>query len=91
MRTPEGWRALREGDVSFPVGERGAHQFLNRTDAPVRLPVQLVPESADRTRIELEHRNLARHGEDWERTRGAVGGEGGWPGCLRRFAERLAA
>jgi uncharacterized cupin superfamily protein len=38
MRTPEGWQELREGDlVAFPVGERGAHQFLNRTDAPVRL------------------------------------------------------
>jgi len=38
MRTPEGWRELREGDlVSFPVGERGSHQFLNRTDAPVRI------------------------------------------------------
>jgi uncharacterized cupin superfamily protein len=38
MRTPEGWQELREGGlVAFPVGERGAHQFLNRTDAPVRL------------------------------------------------------
>jgi uncharacterized cupin superfamily protein len=38
MRTPEGWRDGREGDlVSFPVGEGGAHQFLNRTDAPARL------------------------------------------------------
>ena len=38
MRTPEGWRELCEGEVvAFPAGERGAHQFLNRTEALVRL------------------------------------------------------
>ncbi|HEX8645634.1 MAG TPA: cupin domain-containing protein [Thermoleophilaceae bacterium] len=37
LRTPEGWRELREGDVvGFPVGEAGAHQVVNRTDATVR-------------------------------------------------------
>ncbi len=37
MRTPEGWRDLEEGEVvAFPVGERGAHQIVNRTEAPVR-------------------------------------------------------
>jgi uncharacterized cupin superfamily protein len=37
MRTPQGWRDLAEGEaVSFPVGERGAHQLVNRTDEQVR-------------------------------------------------------
>jgi uncharacterized cupin superfamily protein len=37
LRTPGGTRALREGDVaSFPAGEAGAHQLVNRTDAPAR-------------------------------------------------------
>lgn len=37
LRTPDGWRQLAEGDlVSFPRGERGAHQIVNRTDRPVR-------------------------------------------------------
>lgn len=40
LRTPEGWRDLREGDVvSFPVGPAGAHQLLNRTDHDVRFLV----------------------------------------------------
>jgi uncharacterized cupin superfamily protein len=40
LRTGEGWRQLGEGDVvSCPVGERGAHQIHNRTDAPVRMLV----------------------------------------------------
>ena len=37
LRTPEGWRELAEGDlVSFPRGEAGAHQIVNRTAEPVR-------------------------------------------------------
>lgn len=37
LRTPEGWDELAAGDVvSFPRGEEGAHQVVNRTDAPIR-------------------------------------------------------
>jgi uncharacterized cupin superfamily protein len=37
LRDPDGWRELAEGEVvSFPTGERGAHQVVNRTDEPVR-------------------------------------------------------
>jgi uncharacterized protein YndB with AHSA1/START domain len=53
--------------------------------------VQFVAEGEGRTRVELEHRNLDRHGDGWEQTYESVAGEGGWPGCLRRFADRLAA
>jgi uncharacterized protein YndB with AHSA1/START domain len=53
--------------------------------------VRFTAEGPERTRLELEHRHIDRHGEGWEQTREAVGGDGGWPGCLRSFAERLAA
>ncbi len=37
LRTPEGWREMEEGEVvSFPCGEEGAHQVVNRTERPVR-------------------------------------------------------
>ena len=37
LRTPEGWRELPEGEViAFPVGEDGAHQIDNRTEATIR-------------------------------------------------------
>lgn len=37
LRTPDGWRELEQGEVvSFPVGEAGAHQLVNRTEEPVR-------------------------------------------------------
>jgi uncharacterized cupin superfamily protein len=38
LRTPDGWRELEAGEVvSFAVGERGAHQLVNRSDEPVRI------------------------------------------------------
>lgn len=37
LRSPEGWRELEEGEVvSFPRGEAGAHQIVNRTAETVR-------------------------------------------------------
>jgi uncharacterized cupin superfamily protein len=37
LRTPSGWRELEQGEVvSFLRGEQGAHQIVNRTDAPIR-------------------------------------------------------
>ena len=51
--------------------------------------VRFIAESPQRTRVELEHRNLDRHGDGWEPERDAVGSEGGWPLYLQRFAERI--
>jgi uncharacterized protein YndB with AHSA1/START domain len=53
--------------------------------------VRFIPEAPQRTRVELEHRNLERHGEGWEGVREGVGGSGGWPLYLRRFADRVSA
>jgi uncharacterized protein YndB with AHSA1/START domain len=48
--------------------------------------VRFIAEAEERTRVELEHRNLDRHGEGWPAAREAVGGEDGWPLYLGRFA-----
>jgi uncharacterized protein YndB with AHSA1/START domain len=53
--------------------------------------VRFVAETPERTRVELEHRDLERHGEGWEGARDAVGGEGGWPLYLQRFADLISA
>jgi uncharacterized protein YndB with AHSA1/START domain len=66
-------------------------QIETDPDRASEVEVRFVAEAPDRTRVELEHRNLDRHGEGWEQLRESVAGEGGWPGCLARFAERLGA
>lgn len=52
--------------------------------------VRFVAEGPDRTRVELEHRHLERHGDGWEQMRDAVGSEGGWPNGLAVFAAYAA-
>jgi uncharacterized protein YndB with AHSA1/START domain len=54
------------------------------------IEVRFTAEGDDRTRVELEHRHLERHGEGWEKMRDAVGSPGGWRRGLDRFAERVA-
>jgi len=55
------------------------------------IEVTFVAETPERTRVELEHRNLDRHGEGWQGVREGVHGDQGWPLYLDRFAELIAA
>ena len=49
--------------------------------------VRFTAEAPNRTRVDLEHRNLERHGEGWESQRDGVAGDQGWPLYLKRFAD----
>ena len=60
-------------------------------DKTSEVEVRFVAEAPDRTRVELEHRNLDRHGDGWEAARDGVGGDQGWPLYLERFAEQISA
>jgi uncharacterized protein YndB with AHSA1/START domain len=60
---------------------------LNKTS---EVEVRFISETDQRTRVELEHRNLERHGDGWEGVRAGVAGDDGWPLYLRRYAELLA-
>jgi uncharacterized protein YndB with AHSA1/START domain len=48
--------------------------------------LRFVPDGPERTRVELEHRHLERHGDGWEAMRDAVGSPDGWGVGMRRFA-----
>ena len=62
-------------------------QIETDPDKTSEVEVRFISEGPERTRVELEHRNLDRHGDGWEGVREGVGSEGGWPLYLRRFAE----
>jgi uncharacterized protein YndB with AHSA1/START domain len=66
-------------------------QLETDLDRASEVEVRFTSESDERTRVELEHRHLDRHGEGWESLREGVGGEGGWPLYLARFADQVAA
>jgi uncharacterized protein YndB with AHSA1/START domain len=63
-------------------------QIEPNPDLTSEVEVRFTEEAADRTRVELEHRNLDRHGPGWEGVRQGV--DEGWPIYLERFAAVLA-
>jgi uncharacterized protein YndB with AHSA1/START domain len=62
-------------------------QIESDPDKTSEVEVRFISETPERTRVELEHRNLDRHGEGWEGMREGVRSGDGWPLYLERFAE----
>ena len=54
----------------------------NRSEVEVRFTAL----GDDRTRVELEHRNIDRHGPGWQAVHDGIEGEAGWPLYLSRYA-----
>ena len=74
-------RALMSWDIS------PSWQIETDPDKTSEWEVLFTAESDNCTRVELEHRNLERHGHGLESERDGVAGNQGWPLCLQRFAE----
>jgi uncharacterized protein YndB with AHSA1/START domain len=53
--------------------------------------LRFVPDGPDRTRVELEHRHLDRHGPGWPAVHEGVNSDEGWPLYLARYAALLEA
>jgi uncharacterized protein YndB with AHSA1/START domain len=58
-------------------------------DLASEVEVRFVPDGKDRTRVELEHRHIDRHGTGWQSVADGVGGDQGWPLYLARYAAML--
>jgi len=61
-------------------------QIESDPDNTSEVEVRFIAESPTRTRIELEHRHLDRHGPSWPAVRDGVGHDEGWPLYLTRYA-----
>jgi uncharacterized protein YndB with AHSA1/START domain len=67
-------------------------QIETDRDRTSEVEVRFVAEGPDRTRVELEHRHLDRHGDGWEQgLRPALDGDQGWPLYLGRYVEAVSA
>ena len=80
--------ASAAGPASSPTSRRtgscsagtSAHwQLETDPDHTSEVEVRFIAETPERTRVELEHRNIDRHGPGWEAVRDGVDGEAGWP------------
>ena len=66
-------------------------QIETDPDNSSEVEVVFVAETPQRTRVELEHRHLDRHGPGWEAVRDGVAHDEGWPLYLDRYAALVTA
>ena len=64
-------------------------QLEQDPDNASEVEVTFVAEGTDRTRVELAHRHIDRHGPGWESVAGGVDADQGWPLYLERYAALL--
>jgi uncharacterized protein YndB with AHSA1/START domain len=65
-------------------------QLEANADNASEVEVTFVAESPERTRVELVHRHIDRHGPGWASVADGVSGDAGWPLYLDRYAALFA-
>jgi uncharacterized protein YndB with AHSA1/START domain len=65
-------------------------QIETNLDHTSEVEIRFIAETPQRTRLELEHRNIDRHGPGWEGVHDGVADDAGWTLYLDRYAKLLA-
>jgi uncharacterized protein YndB with AHSA1/START domain len=79
------------GRVVFSCDISPQWQIEIDPDNTSEVEVRFVAETSQRTRVELEHRNIDRHGLGWPSVTDGVAGTEGWPLYLDRYAALFSA
>ena len=69
---------------SWDIGQQW--QIETDSDHTSEVEVRFIAETPQRTRVELEHRNIDRHGPGWQAVRDGIANDTGWPLYLSRYA-----
>jgi uncharacterized protein YndB with AHSA1/START domain len=64
-------------------------QIETEPDNTSEVEVRFTAQAPGRTLVELEHRNIDRHGPGWQAVADGVAGDAGWPLYLSRYAALL--
>lgn len=64
-------------------------QLETNLEKASEVEIRFIAETDKRTWLELEHRNLDRHGDGWQSVREGVAGDQGWPLYLQRYADLI--
>ncbi|GAA1699021.1 hypothetical protein GCM10009765_55580 [Fodinicola feengrottensis] len=65
-------------------------QIETDPDNTSEVEVRFVAETPHRTRVELEHRHIDRHGDGWQAASDGLADDAGWPLYLARYAALFA-
>lgn len=82
------WQPHERVVLSWQIG--ADWQFNPDQSRGSEIEVRFTPEGSSRTRVELTHRGIERHGPGAESIHGAVGSPGGWPGLLAAYAKAMS-
>ena len=77
--------------VVFSWHLQGDWSYDPNPEKASEVEIRFFAEGAGKTRVELEHRGLERHGAGWEQIRTGVDSPGGWNAVLEQFAKAVAA
>ena len=66
-------------------------QVETDADSTSEVEVRFTAQTPEQTLVELEHRNIDRHGPGWQSVADGVSNDAGWPLYLSRYAALFAS
>ncbi len=82
--TVTAWEPPRRLVIAWHIGPNFRDIDLDLSKSS-EVEVRFTAEANGKTRVDLQHRHLERHGGDFEKLRVGVSGPGGWSGLLQMF------